>query len=134
MEVNSSALLSKGSREPGFNHMPAKLAKQDALPGITANSFLYNVSLPAQITMEIKQEGPAGRHGANTVGENLRPRLSGEAKVPSSQEFSDCCGNGLNVCCPRSGCPKACGRAFMRCGCRAGPRGSIPSRVPPSQG
>lgn len=98
VEMNSSALLSKGNREPGLNNVRVKQANQDTLPGITTSSFLYGVSLPTQIAMEIKQEGSASRHGMNAVGEMLRPRPSGEAKVPSPQEFGDCCGNGLHVC------------------------------------
>ncbi|KAL7987006.1 hypothetical protein Chor_005925 [Crotalus horridus] len=92
VEMNSSALLSKGNREPGLNNVRVKQANQDTLPGITTSSFLYGVSLPTQIAMEIKQEGSASRHGMNAVGEMLRPHPSGEAKVPSPQEFGDCCG------------------------------------------
>uniref|UniRef100_A0A8C6VSQ1 GTF2I repeat domain containing 1 n=1 Tax=Naja naja TaxID=35670 RepID=A0A8C6VSQ1_NAJNA len=92
VEMNSSALISKGSREPGLNNVRIKQANQDPLPGITTSSFLYGVSLPTQIAMEIKQEGSASRHRMNAVGDMLRPRPSGEAKVPSPQEFGDCCG------------------------------------------
>lgn len=88
----------------GLNHAHAKLASQDTLSGVTAGNFLYGVSLPTQIAMEIKQEGPAGRPGANPARELLRPRPSGEAKVPSPQECGDCCGNGLRGSCPRSAC------------------------------
>lgn len=98
--------MSKVSRDPGLNNIHAKPANQDALSGITANSFLYGMSLPAQIAMEIKQEGPASRHGVNATNEILRPRPTGEPKVPSPQEFGDCCGNGLNVCRPRNGLEK----------------------------
>ncbi|XP_060124552.1 general transcription factor II-I repeat domain-containing protein 1 isoform X3 [Zootoca vivipara] len=92
VEAGGPIQMPKGNREPGLNHVHAKPANPEALPAVTTNSFLYGVSLPAQIAMEIKQEGPAGRHGMSTAGEMLRPRLSGEAKVPSPQEFGDCCG------------------------------------------
>uniref|UniRef100_A0A670JKS1 Ral transcription factor IIi n=1 Tax=Podarcis muralis TaxID=64176 RepID=A0A670JKS1_PODMU len=92
VEASGPVQMSKGNREPGLNHVHAKPANLEALPAVTTNSFLYGVSLPAQIAMEIKQEGPSGRHGMSTAGEMLRPRLSGEAKVPSPQEFGDCCG------------------------------------------
>ncbi|CAI5794957.1 Uncharacterized protein PODLI_1B011566 [Podarcis lilfordi] len=92
VEASGPVQMSKGNREPGLNHMHAKPANPEALPAVTTNSFLYGVSLPAQIAMEIKQEGPSGRHGMSTASEMLRPRLSGEAKVPSPQEFGDCCG------------------------------------------
>ncbi|KAL8198861.1 UNVERIFIED_CONTAM: General transcription factor II-I repeat domain-containing protein 1, partial [Gekko kuhli] len=91
-EMNSSTLMSKGSRDPGLNNIHAKPANQDALSGITANSFLYGMSLPAQIAMEIKQEGLTSRHGVNATNEIPRPRPTGEPKVPSPQEFGDCCG------------------------------------------
>ncbi|XP_026528158.1 general transcription factor II-I repeat domain-containing protein 1 isoform X1 [Notechis scutatus] len=92
VEMNSAALISKGSRQPGLNNVRIKQANQDPLPGITTSGFLYGVSLPTQVAMEIKQEGSASRHGMNAVGDMLRPRPSGEAKVPSPQEFGDCCG------------------------------------------
>ncbi|XP_053131337.1 general transcription factor II-I repeat domain-containing protein 1 isoform X4 [Hemicordylus capensis] len=92
-EINAPALLPKSHREPGLNNMHVKTASQDSLPGVSPSSFLYGVSLPAQLAMEIKQEGPAGRHGIHAVGEMLRSsRPPGEAKVPSPQEFGDCCG------------------------------------------
>ncbi|XP_044308813.1 general transcription factor II-I repeat domain-containing protein 1-like, partial [Varanus komodoensis] len=92
VEVNSGALASKGNREPGLNNVHVKTANHDALSGVPANSFPYGVPLPTQIAMEIKQEGPPGRHGVNAVGEMLRPRPAGDTKVPSPQEFGDCCG------------------------------------------
>ncbi|XP_048374809.1 general transcription factor II-I repeat domain-containing protein 1 isoform X6 [Sphaerodactylus townsendi] len=90
-EMNSSILMTKGGRDPGLNNTHAKSANQDALSGMTASSFLYGVSLPAQIAMEIKQEGPAGRHGVSATNEILRLQPTGEPKVPSPQEFGDCC-------------------------------------------
>lgn len=89
-ELTCTSLASKGGRDPGANGPVAKPAGQDA-PSAVAN-FLYGVSLPTPIAVDLKQEVSCG---ANAAGEALLPRPAGELKVPSSQEYSDCCGNSL---------------------------------------
>lgn len=95
VELTCTSLVPKGSRDPGANSHMAKPSGQDAPPAVAVTNFLYGVSLPTQIAMDLKQEVSSGLHGATMASEVLLPRPSGELKVPSSQEYSDCCGNSL---------------------------------------
>uniref|UniRef100_A0A803YKI3 GTF2I repeat domain containing 1 n=1 Tax=Meleagris gallopavo TaxID=9103 RepID=A0A803YKI3_MELGA len=95
VELTCTSLVPKGSRDPGANSHMAKPSGQDAPPAVAVTNFLYGVSLPTQIAMDLKQEVSSGLHGATVASEVLLPRPSGELKVPSSQEYSDCCGNSL---------------------------------------
>ncbi|XP_031412276.1 general transcription factor II-I repeat domain-containing protein 1 isoform X1 [Meleagris gallopavo] len=92
VELTCTSLVPKGSRDPGANSHMAKPSGQDAPPAVAVTNFLYGVSLPTQIAMDLKQEVSSGLHGATVASEVLLPRPSGELKVPSSQEYSDCCG------------------------------------------
>uniref|UniRef100_A0A8C3L1L9 General transcription factor II-I repeat domain-containing protein 1 n=1 Tax=Chrysolophus pictus TaxID=9089 RepID=A0A8C3L1L9_CHRPC len=92
VELTCTSLVPKGSRDPGANSHMAKPSGQDAPPAVAVTNFLYGVSLPTQIAMDLKQEVSSGLHGATMASEVLLPRPSGELKVPSSQEYSDCCG------------------------------------------
>ncbi|XP_051491711.1 general transcription factor II-I repeat domain-containing protein 1 isoform X4 [Apus apus] len=87
-ELTCTSLASKGGRDSGANVPLAKPSSQDA-PSAVA-SFLYGVSLPTQL--DLKQEVSSSLPGANAAAEALLPRPAGELKVPSSQEYSDCCG------------------------------------------
>lgn len=95
VELTCTSLVPKGGRDPGANSHTAKPSGQDAPPAVAVTNFLYGVSLPTQIAMDLKQEVSSGLHGATVASEVLLPRPSGELKVPSSQEYSDCCGNSL---------------------------------------
>uniref|UniRef100_A0A8D0GN88 General transcription factor II-I repeat domain-containing protein 1 n=1 Tax=Sphenodon punctatus TaxID=8508 RepID=A0A8D0GN88_SPHPU len=92
VELNCTSLVFKGNRDSGPNNQLAKPASQDTPSTVAMNNLLYGVSLPTQIAMELKQEVSANLHGANAANERLMSRPSGDLKVPSSQEFSDCCG------------------------------------------
>lgn len=70
-------------------------------------NFLYGVSLPTQIATDLKQEVSASLHGVNAASEMLMPRPSGELKVPSSQEYNDCCGNSRTFALEGGPWPKA---------------------------
>ncbi|MEE6469836.1 hypothetical protein FKM82_008789 [Ascaphus truei] len=54
----------------------------------SASNFIYNISLPSQLAMELKQEVQSNMHGGNTASEVLIHRPTEEQK----QDFSDCCG------------------------------------------
>lgn len=90
IELTCTSLTSKGGRDSGANGPMAKPASQDAPSAIA--SFLYGVSLPAPVGVDLKQEVSPGPKAG---GEALLPRPAAELKVPSSQEYSDCCGNSL---------------------------------------
>nr|XP_048680022.1 general transcription factor II-I repeat domain-containing protein 1 isoform X4 [Caretta caretta] len=92
VELNCTSLASKGSRDSGPNNQIPKPASQDTPSTVARTNFLYGVSLPTQIATDLKQEMSASLHGVNAASEMLMPRPSGELKVPSSQEYSDCCG------------------------------------------
>ncbi|PKU33059.1 general transcription factor ii-i repeat domain-containing protein 1 [Limosa lapponica baueri] len=94
VELTCTSLPSKGGRDSGANGPMAKPAGQDAPSAVTVTNFLYGVSLPAQIAVDLKQEASSG---PNAAGEALLPRPAGELKVPSSQEYSDCCGQKSSV-------------------------------------
>ena len=95
VELTCTSLASKGGRDSGANGPMAKPSGQDASSAVAVTNFLYGVSLPAQIAVDLKQEVSSGLPGPNAAGEALLPRPAGELKVPSSQEYSDCCGNSL---------------------------------------
>ncbi|NXC02743.1 GT2D1 protein, partial [Orthonyx spaldingii] len=96
-ELTCSSLASKGSRDSGANGPVAKSATQDAPSAIAVTSFLYGVSLPAPVAGDLKQEVSSGLPGPTAAGEALLARPAGELKVPSSQEYSDCCGQKSSV-------------------------------------
>ncbi|XP_067393996.1 general transcription factor II-I repeat domain-containing protein 1 isoform X6 [Emydura macquarii macquarii] len=93
VELNCTSLASKGSRDSGPNNQITKPTSQDTPSTVAMTNFLYGVSLPTQIATDLKQEVSASLHGVNAASEMLMPRPSGELKVPSSQEYNDCCGN-----------------------------------------
>ncbi|NWS72689.1 GT2D1 protein, partial [Crotophaga sulcirostris] len=100
-EPNSSVELTctslvppKGGRDSGANGPVAKPAGQDNPSAVAVTSFLYGVSLPSQLAVDLKQEVSPG---PNVASEALMPRPAGELKVPSSQEYSDCCGQKSSV-------------------------------------
>lgn len=95
VDLTCTSLAPKGSRDAGANGHMAKASGQDAPSAVAVTNFLYGVSLPTQIAVDLKQEVSSGLHGATAASEALLPRPSGELKVPSSQEYSDCCGNSL---------------------------------------
>ncbi|NXV86316.1 GT2D1 protein, partial [Calonectris borealis] len=97
VELTCTSLASKGGRDSGANGPMAKPAGQDASSAVTVTNFLYGVSLPTQIAVDLKQEVSSGLPGLNAAGEALLPRPAGELKVPSSQEYSDCCGQKSSV-------------------------------------
>ncbi|XP_019366953.1 PREDICTED: general transcription factor II-I repeat domain-containing protein 1 isoform X6 [Gavialis gangeticus] len=97
VELNCTSLASKGSRDSCLNNQITKPANQDCPSSVAMTNFLYGVSLPTQITMDLKQEVSSSLHGANATTEILMPRPSGDLKVPSSQEYSDCCGQKSSV-------------------------------------
>uniref|UniRef100_A0A8C3XCZ1 GTF2I repeat domain containing 1 n=1 Tax=Cyanoderma ruficeps TaxID=181631 RepID=A0A8C3XCZ1_9PASS len=97
IELTCSSLASKGSRDSGANGPVAKPATQDAPSTISITNFLYGVSLPTPVTMDLKQEASSGLPGPTAAGEALLARPAGELKVPSSQEYSDCCGQKSSV-------------------------------------
>ncbi|NXQ42407.1 GT2D1 protein, partial [Catharus fuscescens] len=88
IELTCSSLASKGSRDSGANGPVAKASAQDGPSAIAITNFLYGVSLPAPATIDLKQEVSPGLPG---------PAAVGELKVPSSQEYSDCCGQKSSV-------------------------------------
>ncbi|XP_064893275.1 general transcription factor II-I repeat domain-containing protein 1 isoform X23 [Columba livia] len=90
-ELTCTSLAPKGGRDSGANGPMAKPSGQD--PPSTVTSFLYGVSLPTQMAVDLKQEVS----GPKAAGEVLLPRPAGELKVPSSQEYSDCCGQKSSV-------------------------------------
>lgn len=95
IELTCSSLASKGSRDSGVNGPVAKSITQDTPATIAVTNFLYGVSLPTPVAIDLKQEVSSGLPGPTAVGEALLARPAGELKVPSSQEYSDCCGNSL---------------------------------------
>ncbi|NWV46242.1 GT2D1 protein, partial [Daphoenositta chrysoptera] len=97
IELTCSSLASKGSRDSGANGPVAKASSQDPPSAMAVTSFLYGVSLPAPAAIDLKQEGPSGLPGPTAAGEALLARPAGELKVPSSQEYSDCCGQKSSV-------------------------------------
>ncbi|NWW43033.1 GT2D1 protein, partial [Pedionomus torquatus] len=94
IELTCTPLPSKGGRDASANGPVAKAAGPDAPCAISASSFLYGVSLPAQIALDLKQEASCGPRAG---GEALPAGPAGELKVPSSQELSDCCGQKSSV-------------------------------------
>ncbi|NWU87645.1 GT2D1 protein, partial [Onychorhynchus coronatus] len=97
VELTCSSLASKGSRDSGANGPMAKPATQDTPSAIAVTNFLYSVSLPTPVATDLKQEVSSGMPGPTAVGEALLARPAGELKVPSSQEYSDCCGQKSSV-------------------------------------
>ncbi|NXP22575.1 GT2D1 protein, partial [Scytalopus superciliaris] len=97
VELTCSSLASKGSRDTSANVPMAKPATQDTPSTIAVTNFLYSVSLPTPLAVDLKQEVSSGLPGPTTVGEALLARPVGELKVPSSQEYSDCCGQKSSV-------------------------------------
>ncbi|NXM26852.1 GT2D1 protein, partial [Oxyruncus cristatus] len=97
VELTCSSLASKGSQDSGANGPMAKPATQDTPSAIAVTNFLYSVSLPAPVAVDLKQEVSLGLPGPTAVGEALLARPAGELKVPSSQEYSDCCGQKSSV-------------------------------------
>ncbi|NXI46271.1 GT2D1 protein, partial [Galbula dea] len=87
VELTCTSLPPKSSRDSG-----AKPSSQEPPSSIT--SFLYGVSLPTQVAVDLKQEVSSGPTAGS---EGLLPRPTGELKVPSSQEYSDCCGQKSSV-------------------------------------
>ncbi|NWI86725.1 GT2D1 protein, partial [Pitta sordida] len=92
VELTCSSLASKGSQDSSTNGPMAKPATQDAPSTIAVTNFLYSVSLPAPVAVDLKQEVSSGLPGPTAVGEALLAQPTAELKVPSSQEYSDCCG------------------------------------------
>ncbi|NWT88953.1 GT2D1 protein, partial [Lanius ludovicianus] len=97
IELTCSSLASKGSRDSGANGPVAKSTTQDPPSTIAVTNFLYGVSLPTPVTIDLKQEVSSGLPGPPAVGEALLARPAAELKVPSSQEYSDCCGQKSSV-------------------------------------
>ncbi|NXY82344.1 GT2D1 protein, partial [Alcedo cyanopectus] len=97
VELTCTSLASKSGRDSGANGPVAKSSSQDTPSAVTVTNFLYGVSLPSQIALDLKQEVSSGLGGPNAAGEVLLPRPAGELKVPSSQEYSDCCGQKSSV-------------------------------------
>ncbi|NXO45337.1 GT2D1 protein, partial [Locustella ochotensis] len=97
IELTCSSLASKGSRDSGANGPVAKAAAQDAPSAMAITNFLYGVSLPAPVAVDLKQEASSGLPGPTAGGEALLARPAAELKVPSSQEYSDCCGQKSSV-------------------------------------
>ncbi|NXH26543.1 GT2D1 protein, partial [Myiagra hebetior] len=97
IELTCSSLASKGSRDSGANGPVAKSTTQDTPSTIAVTNFLYGVSLPTSVAIDLKQEVSSGLPGPTAVGEALLARPAGELKVPSSQEYSDCCGQKSSV-------------------------------------
>ncbi|NXM48004.1 GT2D1 protein, partial [Gymnorhina tibicen] len=97
IELTCSSLASKGSRDSGANGPVAKSTTQDTPSAIAVTNFLYGVSLPTPVAIDLKQEVSSGLPGPTAVGEALLARPAGELKVPSSQEYSDCCGQKSSV-------------------------------------
>lgn len=95
IELTCSSLASKGSRDSGASGPVAKPTAQDGPSAMAITNFLYGVSLPAPVTIDLKQEASPGLPAPTAAGEALLARPAGELKVPSSQEYSDCCGNSL---------------------------------------
>ncbi|XP_056362862.1 general transcription factor II-I repeat domain-containing protein 1 isoform X5 [Oenanthe melanoleuca] len=85
IELTCSSLASKGSRDSGASGPVAKASAQDG-PSIAITNLLY--SLPAPASIDLKQEVSPGLPG---------PTAMAEMKVPSSQEYSDCCGQKSSV-------------------------------------
>ncbi|XP_048180315.1 general transcription factor II-I repeat domain-containing protein 1 isoform X10 [Corvus hawaiiensis] len=97
IELTCSSLASKGSRDSGANGPVAKSTTQDTPSTMAVTNFLYGVSLPTPVAIDLKQEVSSGLPGPPAVGEALLARPAGELKVPSSQEYSDCCGQKSSV-------------------------------------
>ncbi|NXX98223.1 GT2D1 protein, partial [Centropus bengalensis] len=97
VELTCTSLASQGGRCSGANGPMAKSAGQDPPSAVAVTSFLYGVSLPSQMAVNLKQEVSPGLPGPAAAGEVLVPKPLGELKVPSSQEYSDCCGQKLSV-------------------------------------
>ncbi|NXH95413.1 GT2D1 protein, partial [Pachycephala philippinensis] len=97
IELTCSSLASKGSRDSGANGPVAKSSTQDPPSAMAVTSFLYGVPLPAPVAIDLKQEASSGLPGPAAAGEALLARPAGELKVPSSQEYSDCCGQKSSV-------------------------------------
>uniref|UniRef100_A0A8B9F822 GTF2I repeat domain containing 1 n=1 Tax=Amazona collaria TaxID=241587 RepID=A0A8B9F822_9PSIT len=91
VELSCTSLTPKGGRDSGANGPMAKSCSQDT---VTVTNLLYGVSLPTQMAVDLKQEVSSGPSAAS---EALLPRPAGELKVPSSQEYSDCCGQKSSV-------------------------------------
>ncbi|XP_009574982.1 PREDICTED: general transcription factor II-I repeat domain-containing protein 1, partial [Fulmarus glacialis] len=132
VELTCTSLASKGSRA-GANGPMAKPTGQDTPSAVTVTNFLYGVSLPTQIAVDLKQEVSSGLPGLNAAGEALLPRPAGELKVPSSQEYSDCCGNSLEFALRRGPGAKPTPLALTgdRPGCFGGPRMKIGAKLGP---
>uniref|UniRef100_K7DZD1 GTF2I repeat domain containing 1 n=1 Tax=Monodelphis domestica TaxID=13616 RepID=K7DZD1_MONDO len=90
VELNCVSLLPKGPRDSGLNAQGPKPTSQDPSASSAAmTNFLYNVSLPNHVTMDLKQEGPTSLPTATDL---LLARPAGEPKTPGAQDFPDCCG------------------------------------------
>ncbi|KAM4699657.1 general transcription factor II-I repeat domain-containing protein 1 isoform 2-T2 [Discoglossus pictus] len=59
----------------------------------SASNFMYNIALPCQPSIELKQEVHSSAHGANTASDIMLQRPSGE----QMQDFADCCGQQSSV-------------------------------------
>nr|XP_021397435.1 general transcription factor II-I repeat domain-containing protein 1 isoform X8 [Lonchura striata domestica] len=93
----SSSLASKGSRDSGAAGPAARPPAQDAPSAVAITSFLYGASLPAPAAIDLKHEASSGLPAPGAAGEALLARPAAELKVPSSQEYSDCCGQKSSV-------------------------------------
>uniref|UniRef100_A0A8C0F9D0 GTF2I repeat domain containing 1 n=1 Tax=Bubo bubo TaxID=30461 RepID=A0A8C0F9D0_BUBBB len=78
VELTCTSLASKGGRDSGANGPMAKPTGQDTPSTVTVTNFLYGVSLPTQIAVDVKQEVSSGLPGPNA-------------------EYSDCCGQKSSV-------------------------------------
>ncbi|NP_001074936.1 general transcription factor II-I repeat domain-containing protein 1 isoform f [Mus musculus] len=92
VEMNGISLLPKGSRDCGLHGQASKVAPQDLTPTATPSSmanFLYSTSMPNHTIRELKQEVPTCPLTPSDLGMGWPVP---EPHVPSTQDFSDCCG------------------------------------------
>ncbi|XP_021017471.1 general transcription factor II-I repeat domain-containing protein 1 isoform X3 [Mus caroli] len=92
VEMNGISLLHKGSRDCGLHGQASKVAPQDLTPTATPSSmanFLYSTSMPNHTIRELKQEVPTCPLTPSDLGMGWPVP---EPHVPSTQDFSDCCG------------------------------------------
>ncbi|XP_072496273.1 general transcription factor II-I repeat domain-containing protein 1 isoform X5 [Notamacropus eugenii] len=95
VELNCVSLLPKGPRDSGLNAQVPKPTSQDPSASSAAMAnFLYNVSIPNHVAMDLKQEGPTS---LSTATDLLLARPGGEPKTPGAQDFPDCCGQKSSV-------------------------------------
>jgi hypothetical protein len=93
--MNGISLLPKGSRDCGLHGQASKVAPQDLTPTATPSSmanFLYSTSMPNHTIRELKQEVPTCPLTPSDLGMGWPVP---EPHVPSTQDFSDCCGNAV---------------------------------------